>query len=69
MPVVELGEKHGILTASYGGLSPIARSGGGPLDPILETIRKRLESTRSSPVLASQVLMKWMNQQGIVVIT
>lgn len=68
-PVVELGKKHGILTASYGGLSPIARSGEGPLDPVLETICQRLENTRSSPVLASQVLMKWMNQQGIVVIT
>jgi diketogulonate reductase-like aldo/keto reductase len=69
MPVVEFGRKHGIVTASYGGLGPITRAANGPLDPVLEIIRKRLENTRSRPVLPSQVLMKWMNQQGIIVVT
>ena len=68
-PIVDLGKKHGILTASYGGQTPVARVPGGPVDPVLSTIRERLEKTRGAPVSAGQVLSKWLLQKGAIVIT
>ncbi|KAJ2920894.1 hypothetical protein H1R20_g16199, partial [Candolleomyces eurysporus] len=68
-PIVDLGKKHGILTASYGGQTPVARVPGGPIDPVLSTVRERLEKTRGAPVSAGQVLSKWILQKGAIVIT
>jgi diketogulonate reductase-like aldo/keto reductase len=68
-PIVEFCKKHGIVIASYGGLTPLFRATGGPLDPVLPSIRERLEKTRGSPVTSGQVLMKWLNQQDIIVVT
>lgn len=68
-PVVALHKEHGIITSSYGGLSPIFRAPGGPLDPVIEKIRARLESTRGQPVSIGQVLNKWLQQYGILVVT
>ncbi|KAF6763998.1 NADP-dependent oxidoreductase domain-containing protein [Ephemerocybe angulata] len=67
--IVEFDKQHGIRTASYGGLTPIVRAPGGPLDPVLETIRKRLEETRGSPVSTGQALTKWLLHKDAVVIT
>ena len=44
-PNLEIHEKYGIVTSSYGGLSPLVRGKGGPLDPVIEQIRVRLENT------------------------
>ncbi|KAF9246141.1 NADP-dependent oxidoreductase domain-containing protein [Melanogaster broomeanus] len=62
-------EEHNIVTSSYGGLTPIFRAKDGPLDPVIEQIRARLESTRGSPVSDGQVLNKWLKQKGVLVVT
>ncbi|KAF5315818.1 hypothetical protein D9611_004844 [Ephemerocybe angulata] len=67
--IVEFGNEHGILTASYGGLTPIVRAPGGPVDPVIASIRERIERTRGEPVSAGQVLTKWLLQKGAIVIT
>jgi len=68
-PIVEFGKAHNIVTASYGGLTPLIRAPGGPLDPVVETIRTRLEKEIGRPVSGPQVLIKFLNQKGIVAIT
>ncbi|KAG0692580.1 NADP-dependent oxidoreductase domain-containing protein [Suillus ampliporus] len=68
-PVIALHKEHGIITSSYGGLSPLFRASGGPVDPVIEKIRARLESTRGKPVASSQVLNKWLQQHDILVVT
>lgn len=68
-PVIALHKEHGIITSSYGGLTPLFRAPGGPLDPVIEEIRARLESTRGQPVSIGQVLIKWLQQYGILVVT
>ncbi|OJA07904.1 hypothetical protein AZE42_02750 [Rhizopogon vesiculosus] len=62
-------KQYKIVTSSYGGLSPIVRAQGGPLDPVIEKIRIRLETTRGSPVSDGQVLNKWLQQNGVLVVT
>ncbi|KAH7920199.1 Aldo/keto reductase [Leucogyrophana mollusca] len=68
-PVIAVHKEHGIITSSFGGLSPLFRAKGGPLDPVIEQIRARLEATRGKPVSDGQVLNKWMQQKGILVVT
>ena len=68
-PNLEIHEKYGIVTSSYGGLSPLVRGKGGPLDPVVEQIRVRLENTWGSPVSDGQVLHKWLQQKGVLVVT
>ncbi|KAH7929704.1 Aldo/keto reductase [Leucogyrophana mollusca] len=68
-PVLAVHKQFKIVTSSYGGLSPLFRGKGGPLDPIVEKIRARLESTRGQPVSDGQVLNKWLQQQGVLVVT
>ncbi|OAX43741.1 Aldo/keto reductase [Rhizopogon vinicolor AM-OR11-026] len=68
-PVFALHKEFDIVTSSYGGLSPLFRAQGGPVDPVIEKIQERLESTRGQPVSSSHVLNKWLQQQGILVVT
>lgn len=68
-PIYDFDKQHGIRTASYGGLTPIVRAAGGPLDPVLESIRERLTKTRGLPVTVGQVLTKWLIQKEAIVIT
>lgn len=68
-PVVKLCQEHGILIESFGGLTPIVRVQGGPLDPILASIRERLEKTRGHSVTTGQVLCKWILAKNAVVVT
>lgn len=68
-PIVQFGQEHGIVTASYGGQTPIARVPGGPVDPVIASLRERLEKTRGGPVSAGQVLTKWLVQKGVIVVT
>ncbi|KAH6918422.1 oxidoreductase [Coprinopsis sp. MPI-PUGE-AT-0042] len=67
--IYDFDKEHGIVTASYSGLTPLTKGAGGPLDGPLENIRARLEKTRGEPVTAGQVLTKWLSQKGAVVIT
>lgn len=68
-PIVKFDQEHGIVTSSYAGLTPIFRAQGGPLDTVLPGIRERLEKTRGQPVTQGQVLLKWLQQKGILVVT
>lgn len=62
-PVIDIQEKHGIVTQAYGPLSPILRHPGGPLKPVLAKIAKRLGTDEAN------VLLKWTTQKGVVAIT
>ncbi|PPQ74197.1 hypothetical protein CVT24_012716 [Panaeolus cyanescens] len=70
-PLLNLHAQHGIVTASYGALTPLLRhpSGGGPLVPILERIASRLTSALKKPVEPTTVLLLWTRAQGAVVVT
>ncbi|KAI0670395.1 Aldo/keto reductase [Trametes maxima] len=68
-PVIELQKKHNIVTASYGGLTPIVRHKGGPVDPVLSSIRERLEKDSGKKVTEGQVLGLWLRALGVVEIT
>jgi hypothetical protein len=68
-PIHEFGESKGIITESYGGLTPIVRAKGGPLDLVLEKIRDRLASTSGKSVTEGQVLGKWLQNKGIVAVS
>jgi hypothetical protein len=68
LDVTKLLFSKGIVVESYGGQTPIFRQTGGPLDPVLEKIRARLEATRGSPVSAGQVLSRFYRQQEIVIV-
>ncbi|KAI0709225.1 Aldo/keto reductase [Earliella scabrosa] len=69
VPLLELHKKHNIVTTSYGGLTPIVRQPGGPVDPVLTSIRQRLEKDTGKTVTAGQVLGLWLRNQGIPEIT
>ncbi|KAJ3514355.1 hypothetical protein NLJ89_g2431 [Agrocybe chaxingu] len=68
-PIVKLCHEKGIVVESYGGLTPIVRVQNGPLDPILASIRERVEKTRGAAVSTGQILTKWLLQKEIVVVT
>ena len=57
------------MTSSYAGLTPIFRAQGGPLTDVLPDIRERLEKERGEPVTQGQVLLKWLQQKGILIVT
>ncbi|KAH9035481.1 Aldo/keto reductase [Lactarius pseudohatsudake] len=69
LPTLELQKQYGIVTESYGGLSPIFRFKGGPLDPILESIAKRLSAETGKPFSEAQVLYLWQREKGAVIVT
>jgi diketogulonate reductase-like aldo/keto reductase len=70
-PVLKLHEKYGIVTASFGGQTPLLphRVSGGPVKGVLETIAEDLSKSERRSITAGQVLMKWMLQRGVVVVS
>jgi len=68
-PIYKLCQEHGIVIESYGGLTPIVRVKDGPLDPILASIRERLEKTSGQTVSTGQVLTKWILAKNAVAVT
>ncbi|KAK0459824.1 NADP-dependent oxidoreductase domain-containing protein [Desarmillaria tabescens] len=62
-PIYKYALEHKILIASYGGLTPIVRAPGGPVDPVVNGIAERLK------ISPSQVYTKWLLQKGILVVT
>ncbi|KAJ7510050.1 NADP-dependent oxidoreductase domain-containing protein [Mycena galericulata] len=68
-PVVKYCLEHGITPESYGGLSPLVRAPGGPVDEVLPAIEERLGKELGRPVTSSQVLSKWISQKGAIVVT
>lgn len=67
--MLELHKKHKIVATSFGGLTPIVRKPGGPVDPVLATIRQRLQKDSGKNVTDGQVLGLWLRAQGIPEIT
>ncbi|KAK0503361.1 NADP-dependent oxidoreductase domain-containing protein [Armillaria luteobubalina] len=62
-PIYTFSQEHKILVASYGGLTPIVRAPGGPLDPVVSAIADRLQ------ISPGQVYTKWLIEKGILVVT
>ncbi|KAH9035478.1 Aldo/keto reductase [Lactarius pseudohatsudake] len=69
LPTLELQKQYDIVTESYSGLSPIFRFKGGPLDPVLESIAKRLSAETGKPFSEAQVLFLWQREKGVVIVT
>ncbi|KAI9459696.1 NADP-dependent oxidoreductase domain-containing protein [Lactarius psammicola] len=61
--VLEFSTKHGIVTEAYGSLAPITTYPGGPVDPVLATIARRIGGT------PGQVIFKWAHAKGFVIVT
>ena len=68
-PILKFCQDHGILIESFGGQTSIVRVKEGPVDPVVASIRERLEKTRGGPVSSGQVLSKWILAKNAVVIT
>ncbi|GAA6018084.1 hypothetical protein JCM11491_003312 [Sporobolomyces phaffii] len=69
-PVLKIQAEHGILTESYGPLSPLLRhKTGGPIKPILERIASRLAKETGKDVDAAAVLLLWTRAKGVVAVT
>jgi diketogulonate reductase-like aldo/keto reductase len=68
-PIVKYGREHGIMPASYGGLTPLVRAAGGPVDDVLPSIVNRLVKVLGKPVTPGQVLSKWILQKGAIAVT
>lgn len=71
-PLLALQAQHGILTTSYGPLTPVLRHPtGGPLKPILSRIAQRL-SHKYGPdcgIDSTTVLLLWTKARGAAAIT
>lgn len=61
--LVPFQENKGIKTVGYGGLAPITRARGGPLDPLLSALATKYA------VSESEVLLSWTLDRGCVAIT
>lgn len=66
--------EHKIITASYGGLTPIIPHHSGPSS--LETSREALKvvlnnarEKRGPEVTQNQILLKWLQQKGFLAVT
>jgi diketogulonate reductase-like aldo/keto reductase len=68
-PIYEFCKEHNIVTASFGSLAPITSVRGGPVDPVLASIRERLQRDSGKSVTEAQILGKWLYQKGIVFIS
>ena len=69
-PVLDIQEKHGILTEAYGPLSPILRhETGGPLKPLLGKIAHRLSSVTGREVDQTAVLLLWCKAKNVIAVT
>ncbi|RPD65384.1 Aldo/keto reductase [Lentinus tigrinus ALCF2SS1-7] len=63
LPLIEFGNKHGIVAEGYSPLIPVTRMPGGPVDKPLNKISSRLNAK------PEQVLLAWAKSKGIVVVT
>lgn len=61
--LVPFQESKGIKTVSYGGLAPITRAAGGPLDNFLASLSKKYG------VNQSEILLRWSLDRNFVAIT
>lgn len=67
--ILSFHEQHKIIAASFGGLTPITRAKGGPIEPVLEKIAKRVGEASGQSVTQGQVLQLWLRKKDIVCVT
>lgn len=67
--MIEYLKKHNITPTSYGGLTPVVRFKGGPVDPVLKSAAIRLSKESGKTVSEGQVLQLWLRSKGIPAIT
>lgn len=69
-PVLDIHKKHGIVTESYGPLTPILRNKGGRLDNVLSKIAERVKKDAGSAAVdETSVLLLWIRAVGAVAVT
>ncbi|THH11990.1 hypothetical protein EW145_g299 [Phellinidium pouzarii] len=73
-PLLEYSREHGIVTASYGGLTPVLSDRMGKSD--FESLRAQIGNTldklaaaRGPAVTQNQVLLKWLQAEGVIAVT
>ena len=67
---MEAHAKYGIITQSYGPLTPILRHPtGGPLKPVLTKIAERITSSTGKSCDLAGVLLLWTIQKGVSAVT
>lgn len=68
-PVIDYLKEKNILPTSYGGLTPLVRFKGGPVDAVLTSIAGRVSKTAGTSVSEGQVLQLWLRAKNIPAIT
>ena len=69
-PVLEMQKQHGIVTESYGALTPLLRHPtGGPLKPVLSAIAAKVSQKTGKPIDEATVLLLWTRAMGAVAVT
>ncbi|KAF9523734.1 conjugated polyketone reductase C1 [Crepidotus variabilis] len=69
-PILDIQAKHGIVTESYGALTPLLRHPtGGPLKPVLERISARISKVHGKTIDPTVVLLLWTRAMGVVAVT
>ncbi|KIY49038.1 conjugated polyketone reductase C1 [Fistulina hepatica ATCC 64428] len=69
-PVLAIHKKHGIVTSSFGPLTPLLRHPGGPLKPVLKRIAARIAADHPKlSINEVTVLLLWTRAQGVITIT
>lgn len=63
LPIIEFGNKFGIVSEGYSPLIPLTHMSGGPVDKPLNAISDRLNAK------PEQVLLAWAKSKGVVVVT
>ncbi|EIM83189.1 Aldo/keto reductase [Stereum hirsutum FP-91666 SS1] len=67
--LLEYSAQYGIVTEAYGSLAPITTFPNGPLSPLLSTIAKRLSTDEKVQATPAQVIFKWVQSKGAVIVT
>ncbi|KAJ3800047.1 oxidoreductase [Lentinula aff. detonsa] len=57
------------IVVEYGALSSLFRVPGGPVDPVVASAVQRLSKESGTSVSPGQVLMKWLIQKRVVIVT
>ncbi|KAJ3753662.1 NADP-dependent oxidoreductase domain-containing protein [Lentinula raphanica] len=67
--IYEFCKSKGIVIESYGALSTLFRVPEGPVDHIVAKLAERLSKESGTTISSGQILMKWLFQKGVVVVT
>merc|ERR1712093_66555 len=71
-PVLKIQKEHGIITESYGPLTPTLRhpeKGGGPLAPVLEKVAEAVSKRAGKELDSNAVLLLWCKAHDVVAVT